>query len=86
MAIQEHAPAPVDTPFGARHARRGTILLLIAAFNVWLWVTRAINLFQDPEPRTTGFIVVHAILYGVSFGLAFVLAGMGWNMHREAKG
>lgn len=67
------------------HGRRGLVLLAIGAFQVWLWATRVINLLGDPEPRTTGFIVVHAVLYAAAFGCAFALLTIGWRMRREAR-
>lgn len=69
----------------ATHRRRGWALLLIGVFQVWLWTTRLINLVNDPEPRTTGFVAVHAVLYTAAFGAAFVLLAIGWRMRREAR-
>lgn len=88
----DHRPdaAPGDRggrlPSLATHRRRGLVLLLIGVFQVWLWATRVLNLINDPEPRTTGFVVVHAVLYAAAFGAAFVLLGIGWRMRREARG
>jgi hypothetical protein len=73
---------PVTPP--AVHGRRGVMLLAIGVFQLWLWTTRLVNLVQDSEPRTTAFIVVHAALYGASFGAAGVLVALGWRMRREA--
>lgn len=87
----DHRPdaTPGDADDGlttpATHRRRGLVLLGLGLFQVWLWVTRVINLVNDPEPRTTGFIVVHAVLYAAAFGAAFVLLGIGWRMWREAR-
>lgn len=67
------------------HRRRAWVLLALGAFQVWLWTTRVVNLVNDPQPRTTGFVVVHAVLYTAAFGAAFVLLGMGWRMWREAR-
>lgn len=75
--------ASLTTP--ATHRRRGLVLLVIGLFQVWLWTTRMINLLGDPEPRTTGFIVVHAVLYLAAFGCAGVLLVVGWRMRREAR-
>ena len=72
----------VPTP---THRRRALVLAGLGLFQVWLWTTRLVNLVNDPEPRTTGFIVVHAVLYLAAFGTAFVLLGLGWRMWREAK-
>ena len=81
--LDQHPQSDVTTP--ATHRRRGLTLLAIGVFQVWLWVTRAINLVQDPAPRTTGFVVVHAVLYVAAFGAAFVLLAIGWRMWREAR-
>ena len=67
------------------HRRRGLVLLVLGAFQVWLWVTRLVNLANDPEPRTTAFVAVHAVLYTAAFAAAFVLLGLGWRMWREAR-
>ena len=77
-------PDPTLTTPGT-HRRRGLVLLAIGVFQVWLWVTRVVNLLQDPEPRSTGFVVVHAVLYAAAFGCAFVLLWIGWRMRREAR-
>ena len=74
----------VRTPTSV-HRRRALVLAALGAFQVWLWATRVINLVNDPEPRTTGFVVVHAVLYTAAFGAAFVLLGLGWRMWREAR-
>lgn len=80
------ADAPRTTPTDrATHGRRALVLLAVGVFQVWLWTTRLVNLLGDPEPRTTGFVVVHALLYVAAFGAAFVLLGMGWRMRREAR-
>lgn len=81
--LDRREDAGLTTP--TTHRRRGLVLLGVGAFQVWLWVTRVVNLVQDPEPRTTGFIVVHALLYAAAFGCAFVLLGIGWRMRREAR-
>jgi polyferredoxin len=72
-------------PSATTHRRRGLVLLAIGLFQVWLWVTRVINLVNDPEPRSTEFIVVHALLYGAAFAAAGVLLVIGWRMWREAR-
>lgn len=69
----------------SRHRRRGLLLLAIGLFQVWLWVTRLVNLANDPTPRTTGFVVVHAVLYGAAFACAGVLLVLGWRMRSEAR-
>jgi hypothetical protein len=69
----------------ATHGRRALVLLAVGLFQVWLWTTRLVNLLGDPEPRTTGFIVVHALLYTAAFGAAGVLLTLGWRMRREAR-
>ena len=82
------APAPVRGVLAVDrdvHARRAWLLLGAGAFQVWLWVTRLVNLAQDPTPRTTGFVVVHAVLYVAAFGVAGLLLAIGWRMRREAR-
>lgn len=74
----------VTTP-STTHRRRAGLLAGVGAFQVWLWVTRLVNLVNDPEPRTTGFVVVHAVLYVAAFGCAFLLLGLGYRMWREAR-
>lgn len=74
--------APTDR---ATHGRRALVLLGLGLFQVWLWTTRLVNLVGDPEPRSTGFVVVHAVLYVAAFGAGFLLLGMGWRMRREAR-
>lgn len=74
----------VTTP-AAVHRRRGLVLGALGVFQVWLWATRLVNLVNDPEPRTTAFVTVHAVLYLAAFGTAFVLLGLGWRMWREAR-
>lgn len=81
----EDAPTALPAQPARRQARRGTILLTIAGWNVWLWVTRIYNLASDDTERTAAFIGVHALLYGVSLALAGVLAVMGVRMRREAR-
>lgn len=73
-------------PPPATHGRRGLVLLVLGLFQVWLWTTRVVNLLGDPEPRTTGFVVVHAVLYAAAFASAGVLLVIGWRMRREARG
>jgi hypothetical protein len=46
------------------HTRRGWLLLAIAAFQAWLWITRTWNLLTADEGRDTAFIVVPPLLPG----------------------
>ena len=79
----------VRSPVSSRRARvmrrRGNILLVIAAWNLWLWATRIYNLAEGAEDFTAAFIGAHAVLYVVSIGLSVVLAVMGWRLRREAR-
>ncbi|MDX1659864.1 MAG: hypothetical protein R3343_13675 [Nitriliruptorales bacterium] len=88
MSVDVHEPASDRTePTDAdRHRRWAYVLLATAAWNVWLWVTRVWNLINDPEPRTTEFIVVHAALYVVSFGLAIAVGVIGWRLLKGSRG
>ena len=65
--------------------RRGWVLLAVAAWNVWLWVTRIRNLVADAGDVSVAFFGVHAVLYVVSLTFAGVLAVMGTRMLREAR-
>lgn len=76
---------PVVTTAARTHGRRALLLLGVGLFQVWLWTTRLYNLVQDPEQRTTGFVVVHAVLYLAAFGAAGVLLALGWRMRRESR-
>lgn len=67
------------------HRRRAWLLLAVGSFQVWLWVTRLWNLTNDPTPRSTGFVVVHAVLYVTALAAAAVLLALGWRMRREAR-
>jgi hypothetical protein len=90
--LSEHVSTPPadgagdTTAWARRHRRRGVLLAVIGLWNVYVWVTRFWNLAQDPTPRTTSFVAVHAVLYGVSFAFALVLCTVGWRMWREGRG
>ena len=84
--VRDDVPATTNgltTP--SAHRRRAVFLGAVALWNLWLWVTRIQNLLQDPTPRTTGFVVVHAVLYGASILLALAVGRLGWRMWREAR-
>lgn len=74
----------VDVP-ARTHRRRAWFLWAFAAWNVWVWATRMVNLVGDGEQHSAGFIAVHVVLYMMGFGGAAVLAVMGWRMRREAR-
>ncbi len=65
------------------HRRRAWVLLAFAAWNVWVWATRLINLLGDREDFSVGFVVVHVVLFVGGFGGAALLAAIGWRMRRE---
>jgi hypothetical protein len=67
------------------HTRRGWLLLAIAAFQAWLWITRTWNLLTADEGRDTAFIVVHLVLYAAALAVAGVLAVLGWRMRAEGR-
>ena len=87
-------PAPVrddapETTTGvtdpSTHRRRALFLAAVAVWNLWLWGTRIWNLLQDETPRTTGFIVVHAVLYTASVLVALAVGWLAWRMWHEAR-
>lgn len=85
MATDLRSPLPANAVQARRSRRRGTILLLIAAWNLWLWATRIYNLAEGADDFSAAFIGVHAVLYVVSIALAVVLAVMGWRLRREGR-
>ncbi|MEX1177912.1 MAG: hypothetical protein WEB09_05580 [Nitriliruptor sp.] len=68
----------------AVHRRRGLVLLAAAAFNVWVWATRARNLVADAGEFSTAFVGVHAVLYLAATAVALVVGTLGWRQWREA--
>ncbi|MBW3662854.1 MAG: hypothetical protein KY469_07115 [Actinobacteria bacterium] len=56
------------------------LLLTAAAWNVWVWGTRLYNLATDDVERTTGFVVVHGLLFTVSLVFAAAIAWVGWRL------
>ena len=78
--------AGVSTPVSPRtHVRRGVLLLAFAAWNWWLWGTRAWNLLTGDEGRTTAFIAIHLALYATSIAIATAVGVIGWRMRREGR-
>ena len=68
------------------HRVRSWVLLAFAAYNVWVWATRAINMIGDRQEWSVGFVVVHLVLFAGGFGGAAVLGTIGWRMRRESRG
>jgi hypothetical protein len=83
VAVSEHSDTVRVSATTQR--RRGWLLLAVAAWNVWLWVTRIRNLVADAGDVSVAFFGVHAVLYVVSLALAGVLAVMGYRMLRESR-
>lgn len=67
------------------HRRRAWFLLAFAAWNVWVWATRLVNLLGDGQEHSAAFIAVHIVLYAGGFGGAAVLTVMGVRMLAEAR-
>lgn len=62
-----------------RHSRTiGLVLLGAAAWTLFVWVTRLINLAG--EDRSAGFVAVHTTLAAVSLLLAVPVAWVGWRL------
>lgn len=84
--VREDTAAPVGVPVPpSRHRRRAWFLLAFAAWNVWVWITRAVNLINEDATYSAAFIAVHLVLYTVGIGGAIVLTVMGIRMLREAR-
>lgn len=81
------APSPRAARL-ARQRRRGWLLLAAFAWNTWLFTTRIWNLLTGPEleTRSTGFVVVHMVLYIASLAVGAMVGTIGWRMRREASG
>lgn len=80
-------PAPDDggaVAVPARtHRARSWILLAFAAWNVWVWTTRAVNMVGERNEWDVAFVVVHLLLFAGGLGGAVVLGVVGWRMRRE---
>jgi hypothetical protein len=59
------------------------VLLVAAAWTLYVWVTRMWNIARDPD-HEIGFKVVHGVLAVVSIAFAIALAVIGLRMRREA--
>lgn len=66
------------------HRIRSWVLLAFAAWNVWVWTTRAINMIGERNEWDVAFVVVHLLLFAGGLGGAVVLGVVGWRMRREA--
>lgn len=66
------------------HRVRAWVLLAFAAWNVWVWGTRAANMVGERTEWSVGFVVVHLLLFGGGIAGAVVLGTIGWRMRREA--
>jgi len=87
MSTDLRQAASVDRTLVASrvHRRRAWFLLAFAAWNVWVWATRLVNLLGDGQEHSAAFIAVHVVLYVGGFGGAAVLTVMGVRMLREAR-
>lgn len=67
------------------HRIRAWVLLAFAAWNLWVWGTRAVNMVGERTEWSVGFVVVHLLLFGGGLAAATVLGVVGWRMRREAR-
>lgn len=80
------SPAPPTTAGATVSTRRtGTVLLVVAVWTAFVWVTFLRNLAHDHGQRTA-FYVVHAVLSAVNLGVAVLLARIGWRLRRGGAG
>lgn len=68
-----------------RHRRRAAVLLVLGAFQLWLWGTRIVNLLESAGSFSTAFVTVHLVLYVAAIAAGVVLAGLGASMWRETR-
>ena len=61
-----------------RRRLAGWLLLAAAAWTVFIWVNRLVNLAGDD--RSAGFVAVHVVLAVVSLALAVPVAIVGWHL------
>lgn len=73
-------PTPARNASSQPFRRWSWLLLTAAAWNVWVWATRLYNLATDDVERTTGFVVVHGLLFTVSLVFAVAIAWVGWRL------
>ena len=71
--------------------KHSVLLLALAAWNVFIWLTFAKNLsaaHAAGEDRPTGYWVAHTVLIVVNLAIAVVLAWLGvktWKATREPE-
>lgn len=93
VAVDADVSSPAPTPrrvegdlvLPARtHRVRARLVLAFAAWNVWVWTTRAVNMVGERQEWSVPFVVVHLLLFAGGLGGALVLGVIGWRMRREA--
>ena len=57
--------------------------MVAAAWTVFVWVNRLVNLAGDD--RSAAFIAVHAVLALISLALAVPVGVVGWRLARGAR-
>ena len=68
--------------------RHGWLLIAIAAWNVFIWLTFARNLraaYVDGGDRATGYWVAHTVLIVVGLVIAVVLTWLGRRVLRTVR-
>lgn len=83
-ALSDAAPGHVAVPTRT-HRIRAWLLLAFAAWNVWVWTTRLLNLVEEAGQWSAAFVAVHMVLYGSGLIGAAVFAVIGIRMLREAR-
>jgi hypothetical protein len=89
--IPEGRPLPASARlFGVVLSRRAAAFLLATGIVQWvIWPTFLRNIWKDPrsfDGGPTGFLVVHAVLTGVSLVLGTGLIWIGWRGLRRGRG
>jgi hypothetical protein len=61
------------------------ILLAAAAWTVFVWGNRILNILRNDDDRSTGFIVVHVVLAVISVAFAVAIARIALRARRATE-
>lgn len=64
-------------------ARRPSILMAASLWTIWVWTSR-IFIISGQRGNSTGFLVVHYTLAGISIAFGVIIGWIGWRLRRES--